>query len=308
MDARIAVVAGVLAATLMGLAAPALGEETGPTNDDFATATAITGAPFGESVDTTFADLEVGEPQPSCKAVDKTVWYSFTPSEDINMVSETTAAFRSVLTVYQGTFLGDLTEVGCSGGSVHPQVEFRALSGQSYFVQTGSTRHKGGALDFHLVPSEWQEKTLQKIDVPVEVQEINAPLLTLDAHPRASDPAMYDISVKVSDQQPVTRGILTFGLVKEQVHQELLRVSKEAARVTLTIGYRYDAQQYRCLSDSGEGQACTARSPIKDLDWLTGGEGSRAELILTITAEKDGQLLAERTITVPYAGQVAGIV
>lgn len=308
MDARIAVVAGVVAATLVGLGAPAVGEEAGPTNDDFATATAIAGTPFGESVDTTVTELELGEPQAPCGSIDKTVWYRFSPSEDQNMIAESTGTFRSVLAVYQGSFFGDFTSVGCTGGTTQSHVEFRALSGQSYFIQLGSARRKGGWVDFHLQPSNWQEKSVQKIDVPVEVQEINAASVTLDAGPRPSDPAMYDVTITASDQQPITRGILTFGLVQEKIHQELARIPKQTTRVVFSIGYRYDAQQYRCLTDSGDGQACTAKSPIKDLNWLTAGEGSRAELIFTIRAEKDGQVLSERSIAVPYAGQVTGMV
>jgi hypothetical protein len=308
MDARIAVVAGVVAATLVGLGAPAVGNESAPpANNDFATAFAIAEAPFGESVDTTAATLELGEPQASCRRIDKTVWYRFTPAEDINLVAEATGGFQSVVAVYQGTYFGDLSEIVCAGGSARSQVEYRALSGNTYFIQVGSSRRSGGVMDFHLTPSHWQEKVLHRLDQAVEIEETGIAAITIDGQPRPTDPSMYDISVTVSDQQPITRGVLTFGLVTERIHQELARVPAQSTRVLMTLGYRYDADQYRCLSDGGEGQPCTAKSPIKDLNWLTGGEGSRAELILRLKAEKEGQILAERAITIPFAGQVAGI-
>ncbi|MDQ3940423.1 MAG: hypothetical protein M3238_03620, partial [Actinomycetota bacterium] len=307
MHARAAVGVAVLAAWLMISAVPAVGNESSATNDDFATATVINEVPFAETVDLTTADVEVEEPQAACRTAQRTVWYAFHASENVNLVAEASSTFRSVLAVYSGSFLGDLTEVGCSADATHPKVEFKAEANNTYFMQLGASGRRSGLADFRLEPSAWQEKNLMTVEVPVDVPAINQPIVMFDGRPRAADPTLYDLTVGIADQQSIKRGVLTFGLVQERVHAELLQLPRQTASVVVKIGYRYDASQYHCLSDGGEGSNCTVNSPIKDIEWLTNGEGSRAELIITVRATKDDTVLAERTVTVPFLGQVAGL-
>jgi hypothetical protein len=234
------------------------------------------------------------------------VWFSFTPDEDVNVVAETSGVFKSAIAVYRGPGLAELAEVACDGGTTNSQVEFRAVAGQSHFMQVSAVGRKRGLIDFSFTTAAWQERTLKEITQDVDVPEQKLDVLTLDAGPRADDPNMYDIAITVAGQR-ITRGILSFGLLKEKIHQELLTVPGQAATVSLVLSYRYDSSQYNCLSDGGPGQECTAKSPIKDLNWLTSGEGSRAELLITTKAELNGVTLAERTIAIPFAGQVVGM-
>jgi hypothetical protein len=57
-------------------------EEILPTKDNFADAEPISSLPFSANVDITDATNESGEPQ-SCVFMERTVWYSFTPTENI---------------------------------------------------------------------------------------------------------------------------------------------------------------------------------------------------------------------------------
>lgn len=71
-----------------------------PTNDNFSSATVISGLPFSDVVDTTDATTEPGEPA-FCYSTSQTVWYSFTPATTtvlhVDMVGTT---FYETFSVY----------------------------------------------------------------------------------------------------------------------------------------------------------------------------------------------------------------
>ena len=308
MVTRVTAVASVLALALIGFVSPAAARSA-PPNDDFGSATVISEVPFADTVNNRAATKELIEPQPSCRtAASRTVWYSFSPSEDMNFVAEAAGTFKSVLAVYGGTGVGDLAEMACSAGQTSPTVEFRGVAGQTYFIQLGSANGRAGKVDFKLAPSTWQERVLREVVQRVEVPEQNVNALRFYGRPRPSNSNMYDVTVSVAGQQQIDRGILSFGLLKEEVRLELIRIPQQRVTVATTLAYRYDSSQYTCLSDGGEGQACTAGSPIKDLNWLTSGEGSRAELIIRVSVAHQDRILAERVVTIPYAGQAGGLV
>jgi hypothetical protein len=52
-----------------------------PANDDIANATPITSLPFDDSLDTTEATMAPDDPD--CFGNGPTVWYTFTPTEDV---------------------------------------------------------------------------------------------------------------------------------------------------------------------------------------------------------------------------------
>jgi len=306
MDARTAVVAGMLSVVVAASTATAKERAIAPANDDFASATVATEVPFADTVDTRIASLEVGEPQASCAPAGKTIWYQFTPSEDITMLAEATSQFRAGLGIFQGTSLLELTEIACSTTSLHPVADFQARAGETYYFQIG-TRTKGGPVDFHLTPARWQQKTLHAIDVPVEIPDIDVPLLVVDGRPRASDPAMYDLSVQAANQAPVKRGLLTLGLVRESLHLELVDIKGTKVDVSVRVSYRYDPSAYRCVTDDGEGGTCTLKFPINDTKWVTERDGSKAELVVHVAASQDGKIVAERATAIPFAGQIVGM-
>jgi len=300
----------VFVATVLALAAgvlPANGSGVAPDNDQFTASTVVYELPFEATADNSAASVDLGEPQPSCRLTKGTVWYAFAPESDVNLIATTSGMFRSTLAVYQGTALSDLAEVACSGGTTASNAEFRALAGNTYFIQLGSSARKRGIVDFKLSPAVWQEKTLHEIDHSVQTNGTDAALFSLHGQPRASNPTIYDITMKVADQPSSSIGLMTFGLVTQKVDLELVKTPARTARIVATVGYRYDASQYQCFMDSGEGTPCLAKSPVKDLNWLTSGDGRRAELVVTIRAMDGDTTVAERTITVPFLGQVAGL-
>jgi hypothetical protein len=103
-------------------------------NDNFADAVAIPGLPFSQTVDTTGATLEPGEPAGSCGSVAGSLWYSFTPTETASVTARATGSNIPVVTVFTGSSLSTLTQVACSTFS---PLTFRAVAGQAYYLQLG---------------------------------------------------------------------------------------------------------------------------------------------------------------------------
>lgn len=277
-----------------------------PSNDDMATAAPIPALPFSQTVSLRGATLEPGEIQSSCKPVQGSIWFGFSVPETTNMVAELSASFGSAFAVFEETTDG-LAETACALANTTSDSEFKALPDRVYLVQVGATGRKQGVADLGLRASEWVDTTLWEFTYRREAEEQKVPILSVKGKPRAENPNMYDVEVGISEQRPTKAGIMTFGLVTKEVQAELLRIPASTTDLRVTISSRYDSSQYTCAADNGE-DTCYAGSPISDLEWLTSGDGSRAELVITLRAERNGDVLQERTLTVPYAGQPMGLV
>ncbi len=112
-----------------------------PVNDNFADAEAIASLPFTATVDITDAFIELNEPQ-SCRFMEKTVWYSFTPTETMAVRADTLgSAITGNVNIYlsSGPGISDLSLLGCSiisgGGSFN---FFQAEAGKTYYLHAGS--------------------------------------------------------------------------------------------------------------------------------------------------------------------------
>jgi PKD repeat protein len=119
-------------------------------NNDFADATVIATLPFSDAPDVLAADLEAGEPMPSCAfgAAGRTVWYSFTPPQTGWVAARTANEPFAVVAVYRGTALGDLSEVGCR--VFGERLVFQAEGNTTYFFQVGGLFGGAGPLEFHV--------------------------------------------------------------------------------------------------------------------------------------------------------------
>ncbi|MFP5352384.1 MAG: hypothetical protein ACLGIB_07475 [Actinomycetota bacterium] len=297
-------VAAVLVLTSLAGLAHARGTRR-PANDDLGAAVAVPALPFAETTTLRGATLEELEPQPTCKAIRSSVWYGFSVAEEGNVIGELSSTFRSSLAVFEQTAEG-LVETACGFGQAGTEIEFKALPDRIYLIQLGATTTKQGVADLSLRLSEWREEKLYEYVYHQESEETYLPLVSVWGRQRENNPSMYDVTLGVSQQQPVSKGVLTFGLVTKEVKAELVRIPASTTKVVFSIIGRYDSSQYTCAVDDG-GETCHAGAPIKDLNWLTSGDGSRAELVISLRAERNGEVLQERTIVVPYAGQVTGL-
>jgi hypothetical protein len=110
-----------------------------PTNDDFDSATLVTEPlPFTDAINTVEATTAPDDPE--CVGQGPTVWYSFTPSEDMRIWVNTFGSdYDTTLSIYTGT-RGDLSQIACNddAGSLQSSVIFDAAAGQTYFFMVGA--------------------------------------------------------------------------------------------------------------------------------------------------------------------------
>ena len=121
-----------------------------PANDNFSGATVVSTLPFSDTVDTTDATLESGEPSPSCGYSANTVWYAFTPANNGSVRASLSAGFSEIiLTAYTGSSLSGLTEVGCAAWGPLT-LTLTVTAGTTYRFQAGSLSGMSGSLTFGL--------------------------------------------------------------------------------------------------------------------------------------------------------------
>jgi hypothetical protein len=125
-----------LAVTLLSVA-PAVAAP--PANDDFDSAVAITALPFEATQDTAEATRAADDPE--CVDGDgHTVWYSFTPSADVDVVVDTFGSdYDTTLSAWTGT-RGALSQVACNDDfqSLQSRIAFTANAGVTYHLMVGS--------------------------------------------------------------------------------------------------------------------------------------------------------------------------
>jgi hypothetical protein len=140
-----------------------------PPNDDFDDATVISEIPFTDIVDTT--DATTAGDDPICFGQGPTVWYQFTPAEDVRLEANTFGSdYDTTLGVYTGS-RGDLSEVACNddaAGTLQSRVRFDADAGETYFFMVGLFfGGPGGLLEFTLMEAPPAAPPLE-IDVSID--------------------------------------------------------------------------------------------------------------------------------------------
>jgi PKD repeat protein len=122
-----------------------------PSNDDFANATSFSELPYSQSMDTSTASLEPGEPTPPCAqgySWGRSVWYAYTPTQSGSVTARTEASFSAGLAVYTGDSLSNLSHV--ASGCWVDRLTFRAEEGTTYYLQIGDISGYGGWMTFNL--------------------------------------------------------------------------------------------------------------------------------------------------------------
>lgn len=113
-----------------------------PSNDNFSNATVITYTPFIDTVDTTEATLEPGEPQACGWGFERTVWYTFTPAAQGLYRIDVSGGDYLTLAVYSGSEFSNLQSIGCNYSS-HPQLTSTLLAGTTYYIQAFKSFYVG---------------------------------------------------------------------------------------------------------------------------------------------------------------------
>ncbi len=126
---------------------------TGPSNNCFSTAIAMTTKPYTNTQSTSGATLETSEPRP-CGSIGATVWYTYTPSVTGTITLTTSgSSYDTVLAAYTGSSLTSLTNVACNddtGGTLQSQISFTATAGVTYRIQAGGYNSATGTLKINL--------------------------------------------------------------------------------------------------------------------------------------------------------------
>ena len=123
---------------------------TPPANDDFASAQPFSSLPFTANADNTNATTEPGEPTGCQMGVFRSVWYSFTPAENmalqLDMVGSQMGGTVNVFRA-SGPALSDLTSVACAFS--FNSTNFAVEAGQTYYFRVDSFGQPG-AFQFNL--------------------------------------------------------------------------------------------------------------------------------------------------------------
>ena len=126
-----------------------LQEIPAPANDNFADAEVIASLPFSATADTTGATTETGEPQGCGFFAFRSVWYSFTPTENMVIrVSTTQGTVSGVVSLFlaSGPAISDLTSLACTFSNTNVQVE----AGKTYYLRVDTFGEPAGAVQFSL--------------------------------------------------------------------------------------------------------------------------------------------------------------
>jgi hypothetical protein len=149
-------------------ARPALAVLVATANDDFDAAVEVTGIPFTYTESAAEATVAVDDPigteaaeQHGCYADAQTLWFKFTPSENMRVTANTIGSnYDTELWLLTGT-RGDLTILDCNNdlpGGGHPSssaLTFDAVAGQTYYFMVAQTAlfvEPDDQLVFNVVP------------------------------------------------------------------------------------------------------------------------------------------------------------
>ena len=232
-----------------------------PSNDDFDDANVISELPFSDAVDTTGATT--ADDDPDCFGQGPTVWYEFTPEEDVNVRADTVGSdYDTTLSVYTGS-RGDLTQIACNDGAVDLQsrVQFEAVAGETYFFMVGAFGGgPGGQLVFSADTYNGKEEQKGKEDPTSALRTVKGKVRvqgftrgeTGSKYRFNSLNATYRISSTVDDQR------ITVGLIaRPDVEQPYWYVNSSAEGVPADIHCSEGSKVWEeSVYDEGQGAGC----------------------------------------------------
>jgi PKD domain len=137
---------------------PMMAGATAPGNDDIASATVISALPFSDTPDTSEATASLSDPYSECtyNYLQATVWYVFTPSQDVLIETSTAgSSYSTVMQIFSGS-PENLSYFGCVAGS--GSLFAKLVAGTSYYFVIGANpaypppegSSWGGSLVFNL--------------------------------------------------------------------------------------------------------------------------------------------------------------
>jgi hypothetical protein len=122
-----------------------------PRNDNLESALAAVNLEYLDFLTTEGATTQADEPSP-CGGIAKTAWYKFQPTTSQEFAASSNGEFRTVLAVYNGLSIAELTPLGCDFSPSHygARVPFIGRAGETYYIQLGGHQGTGGDVSFSL--------------------------------------------------------------------------------------------------------------------------------------------------------------
>jgi hypothetical protein len=242
---RALVVVTTLLAGLLASGTPV--SATPPSNDDFDDATVITTLPFIDRLDASEATSAPDDP--SCFGSEASIWYAFTPAEDVTVEATTFGSrYDTTLSAWTGT-RGDLDQIACSDdapGGVHSRVVFAASAGTTYHLMVAAFPDTASGI---LTISAWETGPLPANDdfdqaTPIDSLPFSDSLDASAATRAADDPECAEPGASVWYSFTPGSNMLveanTFG-------------SDYDTTLSTWTGERGDLQRVACNDDQGEG-------------------------------------------------------
>ncbi|MCA1814033.1 MAG: hypothetical protein LC624_08790, partial [Halobacteriales archaeon] len=151
----------------------------------------------------------------------------------------------------------------------------------------------------------WTERVVVEQTRPLPVPVTIGPV-RVDGAPRADNPDYYELDVMANGVMLPPVSVFTAGQLRQPVHLEAPVLPVRVDSVHARLAYRYDPSAPLCLVIVGS--SCTASLPVDPRD--TEGalhESPSAQLVLQV-GWSGSDPASDVTLTLPFAGQVAGSV
>ena len=172
-----------------------------PTNDDFDNATVITTLPFTDNINTSEATVASDDPlnDETCgfgSIGGHTVWYQFTPTEDMRINLNTSGSdYDPNVFLYTGT-RGNLVRVTCN--FLPTSATFDALAGETYFFLVGpSDGEAGGNLVLEVAPGLEVGVTID----PIGRVSPSTGVVVISGTVTCSRPAFFELGAAVQQRE-----------------------------------------------------------------------------------------------------------
>ncbi len=126
-----------------------------PGSDSFVGAPALTGTHVEIATNNIDATLDSGESGPYGSSYGHSLWWTWTVPESGRVVASTAgSSFDTILAIYRGTSLADLSIVAGNDDASRrlstSRVTFDATAGQTYFITIGGYGERSGFIDFDI--------------------------------------------------------------------------------------------------------------------------------------------------------------
>lgn len=126
-----------------------------PGSDSFAGAQALTGTHAAIATNNLDATIEPGETGPFGSSYGHSLWWTWTAPESGRVVASTVgSSFDTILAIYTGTSLSDLSFVASNDDASRrlstSRVKFDAIAGTTYFITIGGFGDETGFIDFDI--------------------------------------------------------------------------------------------------------------------------------------------------------------